>query len=393
MKRRSHKRAVGLIMVTAVVLLVGLAGCGAKDATATNVSQPTQTQTVAAKSGSVSVVVEAPAVVEPYLTQTIRAQVEGIVVSAVREGQDVRSGEVLVRLDQGDQQAAVRQADLSLSQSKINRQKAADEVTSAERDLKDKETLLKSGAIPQDQVRTAADALAAARRSLDSATISVSQGQLALERAQGDLAATVVRAPFDGVVIKANLNPGDLVNKGGELLTLADISRLRLSAEVDEYDIGKVEPGQAVTITSDTLGKTSLQTKVERVSKAAEIVNNIPIFKVYSVLQNSDEKLKPGMSTDISILIRSDRGLVVPSSAVSSVRSRSYVKVEVDGKVETKRVEVGADNGTNVVVLSGIEEGDQIVVPTAGGINLGATQGSTGTSVVPINIPGTGGTK
>ncbi|HUX21268.1 MAG TPA: efflux RND transporter periplasmic adaptor subunit, partial [Spirochaetia bacterium] len=286
-----HLLIQGSIGVTVVALLVGLSGCGNTASTQTSAPQPNQVQTVAAKAGSVSVVVEAPAVVEPYLTQTLRASVEGMAASAVREGENVMNDDVLVRLDQRDQSMAVRQADLALSQAKLNHQKAADDLAGAVTDLQGKEALLKTGAIPQDQVRAASDLAASARRGLDSATIAVSQAQLALEGAQSNLAATVVRSPFAGVVISSKLNPGDLVNKGSELLTIADIARLRLSAEVDEYDIGKVQAGQSVSVTSDTLGKEALRTTVERVSKAAEIVNNIPIFKVYAVLSNPDERL------------------------------------------------------------------------------------------------------
>ncbi|HUX19604.1 MAG TPA: efflux RND transporter periplasmic adaptor subunit, partial [Spirochaetia bacterium] len=100
-----------------------------------------------------------------------------------------------------------------------------------------------------------------------------------------------------------------------------------------------------------------------------------------------------GMSTDISILIRSDKGIVVPSSAVSSVRGRSYIKVDEKGEIQTKRVETGADNGTNVVILSGLAEGDLVVVPSSGGLSLGSSPSTIGTSVVPISIPGSGGTK
>jgi RND family efflux transporter MFP subunit len=385
-------RLIG-ISVGAVVLstLLSLSGCGSKTSTPTNATQANQT--VAAKAGSVSVVVEAPAVVEPYISQTVRAATEGVVTSAVREGETVQKGDVIVTLDQADQLVSVRQAELALAQARLNRQKAVDDVSAAEKDLKDKETLIKTGAIPQDQVRAASDAASASRRSLDSADIAVSQSQLSLEGAKANLSATEVRAPFSGVVIGSKLNPGDLVNKGSELVVMADIARLRLSAEVDEYDIGKVKAGQSVTVTSDTLGKESLRTSVERVSKAAEIINNIPIFKVYAVLANPDERLKPGMSTDISILIRSDKGLVIPASAVSSVRGRSYVKVDNNGEIETKRVEIGADDGVNVVILDGLTEGDLVVLPASAGVNLGVTQSTSGTSIVPISIPGSGGTK
>lgn len=395
MNMKNSRSRVGLLLfgIALSTVLVVMTGCGSKETTQTTSTSQSQFTAVAAKAGSVSVVVEAPAVVEPYLTQTVRSTIEGVVTFAVPEGASIKKGEVLVRFDQGDQQKAVRSAELARAQSRVNRDKAADALAMAVKDLGDKETLLKTGAVPQDLVRAASDAVTSAKRSLELADIVVAQAALALETAQNDLHATSVRAPIDGVVLSGNLNPGDLVARGGALLTVADISRLRLNAEVDEYDIGKVTSGLPVTVTSDTLGKEVLQSTVERVSKAAQIVNNIPIFKVYTVLPNRDERLKPGMSTDISILIRSDKGITVPSAAVSAVRGRSYIKVQNQGETQTKRVETGADNGTSIVVLSGLVEGEMVLVPSSAGLDLGSTQSTVGTSVVPITIPGSGGTK
>jgi len=242
-------------------------------------------------------------------------------------------------------------------------------------------------------VRAARENVASTQRSLELAELGVSQAALALETAQEELAATVVRAPFDGVVLSTDLNPGDLVSRGALLLTFADLSRVRLRAEVDEFDIGKVEVGQSVSISSDAVGESALKSKVERISPAAEVVNNISIFKVSTVLGNEDGNLRPGMSADVSILIRADKGLVVPSKAVSTVRSRSYLKVFAEEEVQTRRVEVGADDGVNVVVLEGLEEGELVVVPSTAGFTLTSSQTSTGTSVIPISVPGSGATK
>jgi len=323
----------------------------------------------------------------------VRARVEGIVLESPVEGDAVTSGDVLVRFDSSDQQKALRQAQITLAQARVNREKAVDTLETSRKDLSDKETLLKSGAVPEDQVRAARENVASTQRSLELAELGVSQAALALETAQEELAATVVRAPFDGVVLSTDLNPGDLVSRGALLLTFADLSRVRLRAEVDEFDIGKVEVGQSVSISSDAVGESALKSKVERISPAAEVVNNISIFKVSTVLGNEDGNLRPGMSADVSILIRADKGLVVPSKAVSTVRSRSYLKVFAEEEVQTRRVEVGADDGVNVVVLEGLEEGELVVVPSTAGFTLTSSQTSTGTSVIPISVPGSGATK
>lgn len=394
MKRKVRKIKTASVAGTLVIAVAFLLVLGCEnDSDEATASAEDQLLAVEAKPGSVSVVVEGPSVVEPYRIQTVRARVEGIVLEALPEGDAVASGDVLVRFDSSDQLKTLRQAQIALSQARVNREKAVDTLETSRRDLSDKETLLKSGAVPEDQVRAARENMASAQRSLELAELGVSQAALTLETAQEELAATVVRAPFDGVVLSTDLNPGDLVSRGALLLTFADLSRVRLRAEVDEFDIGKVEVGQSVSISSDAVGESALKSKVERISPAAEVVNNISIFKVSTVLRNEDGKLKPGMSADVSILISADKGLVVPSKAVSTVRSRSYLKVFADQEVQNRRVEVGADDGVNIVVLEGLEEGELVVVPSTAGFSLTSSQTSTGTSVIPISVPGSGATK
>ena len=193
------------------------------------------------------------------------------------------------------------------------------------------------------------------------------------------------------MVLSASVGPGDRVSSGTLLLTFADLSRLRLKAEVDEYDIGEVREGLAVTISADALGDESIRSRIERISPAAEIVNNISIFTVSAVIRNNDDLLRPGMSADLSILISSAKGVLVPSRSLSSVRGRSYLDVYANGEIEARRVVVGADDGVNAAVTEGLEAGEQIVLPDTGSLSFAPETQDAGSSIVPINVPGTGG--
>lgn len=99
----------------------------------------------------------------------------------------------------------------------------------------------------------------------------------------------------------------------------------------------------------------------------------------------------PGMSADISVLIRSDKGIVVPSKSVSTVRTRSYIKVLENGEVKTKKISIGANDGVNVAVLSGLEAGELVVIPGSSAFSLGTGAVSSGSSIIPVTVPGTGG--
>jgi len=394
----NKKKRVVVFLI--VILAVGAAAAGTwffgiKPASAaTTAESQEEVAVIPAKSGTVAVRVEGPSVVEPYMIQTIRSRIEGQIIQGPSEGDSFKEGDVIVRFDRTDLENSVRQAELGLAQGRINRDKAKDALAAAQADLAGKQRLFASGAISQEQVDSAREALTNAEYSLKLAELSVSQTALGLETARQNLASAEVKAPFSGVVLSSAASPGDLVSKNAPLFEYADVSRVRLRAEVDEFDIGKVQAGQSVSITSDTLGDQTLKSKVERVSPAAEVINNISIFRVSTVLNNEDGVLKPGMSADLSVLISSDKGIVVPSKAVSTVRTRSYVKVYEDGEIVTKRVTIGADDGVNVAVLEGLEEEELVVLP--GGsttFSLTSESSSSGASVVPISVPGTGGTR
>ena len=390
------KRKVTIVIILAVLVSGGLALAAISRGTAAAASPAGVTpagapSTVEAKPGSVSVKVEGPSVVEPFVIQTIRAPIEGIVSAAPTAGQAFAAGQIILSLDKKDAAAAAEQANLNRRQALINRDKSQKAWQSATDDLAKKKSLLAVGAVTQEQVDGAGDSVVAAEYALRSAELSVDQASLSLSRANDDLAATEVRAPYAGVVLACDLNPGDMVNKSAALMTFADVSRLRLWAEIDEYDIGKVRAGQATSITADALGKDVLASQVERVSPAALIVNSISIFKVSTVIENRDGRLKPGMSADVAVLIRSDKGLVVPSAGVETTRGRSYLKVLEGGEVKIKRVTAGADDGTSVAILDGLSEGERVVVATpAPASSKTAAAPASGSTVMPVTVPGVG---
>ena len=345
-----------------------------------------------AKKGNISIRVEGPSLVEPYRIQEIRSRLSGTVLESAEEGDRIARGEVLVRLDDTDQRNNKRKAELDLQQARLDLQRAELSLEAANGEFLDKEGLFSSGSISRSDFDAVKEAAANAELAVAGARIRVDQSILSLEEAEQLLANTVIRAPFDGVVLSGDTAEGDLVNVGAVLLTFADISRLRLRAEVDEFDIGKVEAGMPVEISADALGDESIRSVVERVSPAAEVVNNISIFTVSTVIRADDGILRPGMSADLSILISDDTGLLVPVSSVSSVRGRSYLDVYANEEIETVRVVTGASDGINIVVTEGLEEGARVIVPQTAGFTLGTGETAAGgSSIIPISVPGSGG--
>jgi len=363
--------------------------------TATSISSPT---TVEAKKGTVSVVVEGAATVEPYLQVTLRSPNTSILTWIARSGDWLSKGSPVAILDDAILRNNVAQTEVLLEQAEVEAQRATIVAERAAKDLKDKKILLENRALSPDQYSAAEEALKNAELALAAANLKVKQVRLTLEKARKDWEDAKIRAPFNGTVLKTFVSPGDLVTANSQIALFGDLSRVRFVAEVDEADIGKIDIGQTFTVSGDSLGEEPLRSKVDSISPVAEVVNNISIFQVSAIFPNTERKLRPGMSADFSILIKSDRGLVVPSKAISTVRGRSYIDVWENNEVVRKRVEKGADDGVNAVILQGIEEGAKVVVqgpkPAGSTAQPTASTSSTGEkSVLPITIPGAGGSK
>jgi len=349
--------------------------------------------TVEARKGSVSLVVEGAAIAEPFRQVALRTQSASVVTFAAREGSRLARGEVVVALDDAALRNTAGQMEILYSQAEVEALRSRLTRDRAVKDLADRKVLLDNKALSPGDYLLAEEAARAADLALETAELKVRQARLAADRAKSDLAESRIRAPFDGTVLKVQVSPGDLVGAAAQVALFGDIHRIRFAAEVDEFDIAKIAEGQAVTISGDSVGPEPIHSVVESVSPMAEIVNNISIFTVTAVVPNGEGRLRPGVSADFAILLRSDRGLVVPSKSVSTVRGRSYVDVMgTDGPVR-KRVVTGADDGSRVVVLEGLEEGDLVVLPGAPAPGTPAAPGASGSekSVLPITIPGTGG--
>ncbi len=391
-----RKTAVTLIVMV-LVAAAGFAAWWYFVRPQTEESEQTTEQTVnavEASEGSVRVTVEGPGSVSPARSATIRSGIGGIITSAREEGDRVSVGETIVRFDTSDVEASIRQAELNLTQARLNDERAQSDLEQARAALEKTRRLADSGASTRDQLEQAERVVANAEFAVRAAALAVEQAELALDGARTSLEQATVSAPFSGVIIDSNVAAGDMVSSGAALVELADLSRVRVEAEVDEYDIGKVETGMRVTVTGDALGDEPRSSRVDRISPDAVVVNNIPIFTVTAIVDNADGRLRPGMNTDLTILISSDKGIVVPSKAVSTVRSRSYVEVYADGTIETRRVTVGADDGISAAVVEGLEAGELVVLPAVSTLTLtSGSETADGSSIIPINVPGTGGSR
>ncbi len=385
--------------------------------------------------GNLLISVSGSGTLEAGRSLDIVSRVGGTVIYVVEEGKMVKEKEVLVKLDPSDykntyevarlnyenaklnfEKAKItyetqrRQLEQDLKNAKINRDNALLEYNNAKKNFERSQELFKNGIISQNDLDSARNTFEKAKNSfeqadlnyqlaknnydikikslekdLEGAKLSLEQAKLNLSNAEANLNNTVVKAPFSGIVANISVKVGDFIPSNKILLTLLDTTNVELNLEVDETDIGKVSTGLPVRITCDAFPDEEFEGKIIRISPTATISSNIPIFKVRVRISNKDLKLKVGMSADGDIILLERRNvLLIPLRAVQKTGRRSYVEVlKSDGKRELVRVSLGEDDGTNVVVESGLSEGDRIVLPVAS---------STGTQQrspqIRIGIPG-----
>ncbi len=180
----------------------------------------------------------------------------------------------------------------------------------------------------------------------------------------------VIKSPIDGVVVGKPTPAGQTVAQGIStpqvIMTIADMSKMQIKVMVDETDIGKIAPGQVVSFTVDAHADKTFSGKVTSISKSATTTSNVVYYPVYVDVDSPQGLLYPTMTARVTITVgQSQKALAVPLSAIKEEKEQKYVQVMVNGKPEKAVVKVGLSDDEQVEIISGLQEGDIIVLPAA----------------------------
>ena len=333
----------------------------------------------------------------------------------VQEGDDVRRGQTLLRLDPAQYQANVARNRASLSQAQAQRAQQEANLIRAQRDLdrllalRTRDSLL----VSRQQIDDTRTTLAVADATLESAQHGVAQAQAALAEAEDQLSKTVFTAPIDGKVTRLNVEEGETViigtmnNPGSLVLTIADLSVIEAVVQVDETDVSLISLGDSASVHIDAFPN---QTFVGRVTEIGNSAINPPSqqsagqqaaidFEVVLTLEHSDAPLRPDLSATADIVVETrSRVLGVPIIAMT-VRTDSTMATEGgdaepeevegvflvhDDRVTFTPVEIGIAGQEYFEVLSGLSEGDTVVA----GPYQRIRQLVNGDQIVPTEEPG-----
>jgi len=285
-----------------------------------------------------------------------------LVYLGVVEGDKVKKGQIIARLEDSDVQAQLDEAKANLELSQVT---LADAKWNYERNQK----LLKSGSITESTFENSETQYKKAQASVDVAKANVESAEVAVEN-------TIVRAPFDGTVLTKNADVGEIVapmagsiNTRGTVVTIADMSSLQVEADVSESNIEKVKPDQDCQITLDAYPDIQYEGYVAKIVPTADRAKATVTVKV--AFRKYDGRVLPEMSAKVLFMknsktnangINDDRPtLLVPSTAVVTRENHRVVfKIRDDKAVETP-IALGKSLGSYVEVKSGLMDGDQVI--------------------------------
>lgn len=272
--------------------------------------------------GSVVATVDATGTLEAVTTVQVGSQVSGTIrVLNADFNSNVRTGQVIARLDASLFETQVEQAKATVERLEAEAERARVLASDAELKQRRAEELFQRQLVPATDRETAESNARMAVAAVRAAEAQVVQAKAQLNQAQVNLSHTVITAPIDGVVIARNVDVGQTVAASMQAPTLFEIARdlreMRVNASVDESDIGAIRPGQPVRFRVDAYPDDTFTGTVSQVRLQPIVQQNVVSYVTVIDVPNADLRLKPGMTSAVTIeTARADDVLTVPAAAL-----------------------------------------------------------------------------
>jgi len=411
---KTNDRNPLVLPLTLLICLMFIAGCGEK---ASGNSKPTvpmrQVSVTPAQKGdlaeTLSLTGTLNAIQEVKITSKIPGRVEKVLVG---EGNPVKAGDVLIRLEQDELELAVKQAEAAVAaaeaglakvlagirKEKIDQTQAALAQAKANTDIckitfERMTILLKDRSIPEtryDEAKARYDAAlaqhlsaqaqlemaktGATKEDIQIARTQVGQARAALATARRQLQNATITSPIDGIIAHKNVEPGEVVSPpmlpGKALLDIVDMSSLKTMVNISEKRVKAVKLGQEAIITLDAFPGEIFPGKVSTISPVVDTQSRT--FKAEVLIPNPGNRSKPGMFARVQlVLIKRTDVIKVPIKAVTEGKQGKVVFLAVNGMAKVRLVELGISDEVDIEVISGVNPGDLVVIEG----NLGLEDG------------------
>lgn len=308
----------------------------------------------------------------------VGAQVSGKIISLnVKLGQAVKKGDLIAEIDASNQSNSLSTAEANLAsyQAKLKSAQVALDVAQSNYNRLNK--LYKANSTSLSELETAKNTLAAAKASVDEAQSQVKTAQISVNDAKTNLNYTQILSPMDGVIVSVPVSVGQTVNSNQTsptIVQVADLSKMLIKLEVSEGDIAQVKEGQSIRFTTLAEPNHPYESQIDTVDPAlttltdnnyTEESGNTEAVYYYAnaLVDNAENKLRIGMTVQGQINIaKRENVLTVPTSTLKKRGAETFVQVLKNNKVEEKLVQTGLADSQYTEILSGIDEGEQVIV-------------------------------
>ncbi len=213
-----------------------------------------------------------------------------------------------------------------------------------------------------------ANTLAIAQNNVNSAQIAVDEAKLKLQEAQ-------VVAPFDGTVTAVNAKVGQTAS--GTAFSIADLNNLQVVVQMSEVDVDQIKTGQNVQITLDAVPSVTLTGKVTLIAPSGTQSSGVVNYPVTVTLDKATDAVKTGMTANLNVIVaQHQNALAVPTRAIKTVNRQKMVTVVKNGQQVQTTVQTGLTSGSMTEIVSGLQEGDVVVMNGTTTTTAAATTGN-----------------
>ncbi len=329
------------------------------------------------KRGVVVAEVMGTGTLEPKLEATISTEISGLLTDVlVDQGDMVKKEQILVRLDSDElkYQAAIAQADLEALQTKKERlladvDRALAVAVQSRRDHQRNRELFANKTISDTDVEKSAEALKIAEVELVITKLAVQETVKQIIVAENNyryhracFENTIIRAPFDGIIIRRDRDPGDVVVSGRSILYMASTDEMWVSAWVDETEIDRLAPGQNARVVfraepEKTYPGTVIRLGLETDRETREFLVDVGVKRLpsnWSVGQRAEVYIKTASRGNV---------VVVPAKQLFKDKGRIGVFIEQKGRAAWRPVTLGLSGRNGVEILKGLDPGEKVIAP------------------------------
>jgi len=381
------RRPLWLAVAVVAVLTIAAIAWYALSGSSATIVHTAVAQPLSASNASASVL-DATGYVTARRAATVSAQITGTLTDVlIEEGDHVKDGQVIAKLDDTAQRAQLAQAQAQLHAAQATLVQWQSQLDQARRDWKRADDMIARKLVSQqalEQAHTQVDTLAA---QLATQKRTIELGEAAVRSAQVQLDYCTVRAPFTGVVIAKAAQVGEIVSPfsaGGGFTrtgvgTIVDMDSLEVEVDVNEAYIGRVVAGNPVDSVLNAYTEWKIPSHVIAIIPTAD--RSKATVKVRIALEQKDPRIVPDMGVRVSFLEekkpaaqaqQAPRGVIVPGAALRKDGDKDIVFVLKDNKAQRRALALGGNVGDQRQVLGGVAAGEAVIVDAPEGLKDGA---------------------